>query len=93
MRRRLSCRSATIASGVIIREPTAHHTTLVGSMIPALTMFLNWPVCASTPQLYSSLSRTLPEITAPSAQAFSAIWRNPRRLAHDVDADAPIVTR
>jgi hypothetical protein len=52
-----TCRSATIASVVIIREPTeaacynADRTTLVGSMMPALIMSLNSPVCASKPQL------------------------------------------
>src|ERR1700758_204228 len=77
-------RSATIASVVTISAPTdaaccsADRTTFVGSMIPALTMSLNSPVCASKPQLYSSLSSTLPEITAPSSPEFSAIWRSGR---------------
>src|SRR5450759_4938317 len=73
-----SGRSATIASVVIISDAIeaafckAVRTTLVGSMMPDLTRSLNAPLWASKPQLYSSLSSTLPAITAPSSPAFSA---------------------
>src|SRR5437660_4218363 len=73
--------SATIAS-VVINSPatepascSATRTTLVGSIIPAFTMSLYSPDCASKPKFGSSLSVSLPTTIEPSTPEFSAIWR------------------
>src|SRR5246127_4160567 len=73
--------SATIAS-VVINSPateaascSATRTTLVGSIIPAATMSLYSPDCASKPKFGSPLSVSLPTTTEPSTPEFSAIWR------------------
>src|SRR5260370_26906317 len=73
--------SPTIAS-VVINSPateaascSATRPTLVGSMIPAATMSLYSPDCASKPKFGSSLSVSLPTTIEPSTPEFSAICR------------------
>src|SRR5260370_25234240 len=76
-----SGRSPTIAT-LVINNPaseaascSATRTTLVGSMIPAATMSLYSPDCASKPKFGSSLSVSLPTTIEPSTPEFSAICR------------------
>src|SRR5690348_9547795 len=86
--------SATIPS-VVINSPateaascSATRTTLVGSIIPAATMSLYSPDCASKPKFGSPLSVSLPTTIEPSTPEFSAIWRTRLdRFADDLDAD------
>ena len=91
--------SATIASVVTSRPATeaascsAVRTTLVGSMMPAFTRSLNSPVCASKPQLYSSLSSDLAgdHRTVLAGVLGDLAQRGLDRLAHDLDAEALVV--
>src|SRR5712671_3381102 len=73
--------SATIASVVTSRPATeaafcnASRTTLVGSMMPALTISTYSPLWASKPRFGSFASSSRPTTIDHSVPAFSATWR------------------
>jgi hypothetical protein len=94
-----SGRSATIASVVIISEPTdaaccnADRTTLVGSMIPALTWSLKFAgLSIETPIVFSPVQDLARNHRTVLAGVLGDLaQRHLHRLAYDLDADALIV--